>query len=205
MSSPNEDSQPACSCKVGKLTKKYDLTDKNENLVARWTGEQGDKESIRKITDEFNQKLLHTKMHAAGMEIIEGRVENLYRLLIDENRLDAVQIQARSHLDNGGVNVDRLEDHFISHQTMYRHLKNCLNAKKEPNILATEKELKRIHSIQNRAEVVVDNSIARLRDGGKLDLDEFEVLINFRATCEDCGTLYDVTDLLDNGGCECQQ
>lgn len=195
----------ACNCKMGKLIDEYGFSDINEDLIARWTGQQGDEESIRALANRFNRKLLRAEMRTAGMEIIEGRVENLYELLTDDDRLDAVRIQARSNLDGGGIDVDRLEDRFISHQTMYRHLKSCLDAEKETNALAVGKERDRIHSIQNRAEVVVDNSITRLRDGGKLDLDEFETLINFRVTCESCGTLYDVTDLLDAGGCECQR
>lgn len=193
-----------CNCKVGKMIDKYDLSSINSDLVARWTGEQGDDESIRALTDWFNHQLLRVEMHDTNMEIVEGSVENLYELLTDEDRLKAVKTQAQSTLERNGVNVDRLEEQFLSHQTMYRHLRDCLNAEKERNELTVNKERNRIHSVQNKAEAVTDDSITRLRDGGKIDIDEFEVLINFRVTCESCGTLYDVSDFLSTGGCDCK-
>lgn len=196
--------ESTCTCKVSTLAREYGFDDVHEELIARWTGTRGEAESIRTLTDRFNRRLLRAEMRDADIELVEGQVENLYELLTDEDRLDAVRLQARSSLAGNGIAVDRLEDRFISHQTMYRHIRNCLDAEKERNTLTVDKERDRVHSIQHRAENVVDDSITRLRDGGKLDIDEFEVLINFRITCEHCGTLHDITDLLDAGGCDCR-
>jgi len=200
----NEAFESACTCKIGSLASEYEFDEIHDELVARWTGTRGEEESLRTLADRFNRRLLRAEMRAADVELVDGRVENLYELLTDEDRLDAVRLQARSTLEGNGVDIDRLEDRFVSHQTMYRHFRNCLDVEKGRNALSTEKERNRIHSIQHRAESVVDDSVTRLRDGGKLALDEFEVLINFRVTCEHCGTLHDITDLLDAGGCDCQ-
>ena len=197
-------SERTCSCKVGQLSEEYDF-DINDELVARWTGESGESESVRTLSDYFNRRLLRAEMRNADIELVEGRVENLYELLTDEDRLEAVRLQAHSTLEGNGVDVDRVTDQFISHQTMYRHLRNCLGAEKGRNELSVEKERNRIHSVQRRSESVVDDAVTRLRDGGELDVDEFEVLINFRVTCEYCGTLYDITDFLDTGGCNCRR
>ncbi len=49
--------------------------------------------------------------------------------------LDAVssgtQVQTRNELQRDGVLVDRVESDFVSHQTVYNHLTNCLGAKLE--------------------------------------------------------------------------
>ncbi|MGQ3414414.1 rod-determining factor RdfA [Natrinema versiforme] len=196
--------ESTCTCKIGTLADAYELDSLYEELVARWTGAHSEEESVRTLADRFNQRLLRAEMRDANIELVEGRVENLYELLTDEDRLEAVRLEAQSTLERNGIDVDRLQNQFVSHQTMYRHFRNCLDVEKERNVLTTEKERDRIHSIQHRAESVVDDSVARLRDGGKLDIDEFEVLINFRISCEHCGTLHDVTDLLEAGGCDCQ-
>lgn len=200
----NEDAAaPKCTCKVGDLVREYDLAVGKE-LVTRWTGERGESESVRALTNQINQRLLRAEMRDADIELVEGRVENLYQLLTDENRLEAVRLEARSTLEGNGVDVDRVEDRFISHQTMYRHLRNCLDAEKERNALSVDNERDRVHAVQRRAETIVDDAVGRLANGDELELEEFETLINFRVTCERCGSLHDVTDLLDAGGCECQ-
>jgi len=204
MTQTESPTESECSCKVGTLSREYDLTDINKNLVARWTGKAGESESVRTLTDYFNQQLLRAELRTADVTLVEGRVENLYELLTDGDRLKAVRMQARSTLEDEGIDVDRLESRFLSHQTMYRHLRNCLDANKSKNTISIEKELDRIHAVQHRAEDIVNDSVGRLRDGGKLELDEYEVLINFRVICEHCGTLHDVTDILDNGGCNCR-
>lgn len=204
MTSTDDTNPSTCTCKVGKLAREYQLDDIDEELVTRWAGDQVETESVRALADRFNCRLLRAAMLDANVELVEGRVENLYELLTDEDRLDAVQMQARSTLEGDGVDVDQLEEQFVSHQTMYRHLRNCLDAEKAANTLSVEKERDRIHAVQQRAEAVVGDTVSRLRNGGELDLDDFEVLINFRVTCEHCGTLHDVTDLIDAGGCDCQ-
>jgi hypothetical protein len=203
MASTDSEIESGCTCKVGTLAREYDFSDVNDELVARWTGATGEDESVRSLTDYFNRQLLRTELKHADVTLVEGRVENLYDLLTDDDRLEADRMQARSTLEGKQIDVDTLESQFVSHQTMYRHLRNCLSANKDRNKLSVEKERDRIHSVQHRAEAVVDDSVSRLRDGGKLDLGEYEVLINFRVICEDCGSLSDVTDIIEDGGCTC--
>jgi hypothetical protein len=193
-----------CECKVGTVIKRYELESMNDNLVARWTGQRGDSEGTRGLANQFNRRLLRAEMRAADMDIVEGRVENLHRLLTDDDALEAVRIQARDVLGDNGINVERLENDFVSHQTIYRHLRNCLDVEKEHDTISVEKERDRINRMQNRAETVIDDGISRLRDGDKLTLTDFEVLINFRVTCEECGELYDASELINRGGCKCQ-
>lgn len=194
-----------CTCKVGRLLTRYEFEDLNDELVARWVGNRGEQASVRTLADQLNQRLLRVEMRNAGMELVEGQEENLYDLLTDDDQLEAVRMQARSSLEGHGIDVPAVEDRFISHQTLYRHLTNCLNASKETNRLSLQKERDRITSLQNRVENVLGDSVSRLRDGGELDLDTFEVLVNFRIACESCGTFHDATALLDDGGCNCQR
>lgn len=194
-----------CNCKVGSLAAEYGLADANDELVARWTGVRGDAESVRSLTDWFNRRLLREEMRAADVDTVEGRVENLYDLLTNPETLEGVRMEAESILSQSGVDVEELQDRFVSHQSVYRHLRNCLGAEKATATSSVEKERERVNSLQNRSEAVIDDSLGRLRDAGKLAVADFEVLVNFRVSCEECGALHDVADLLARGGCDCQQ
>lgn len=195
----------ACTCKVGGLIEEFEMTEANDRLVDRWLGVHGDGESVRSLTNWFNQEVLRAAMREAGDDPVDGTVENLYRLLIDEDVLEASAIQARTELAERGLDPDDILDRFISHQSMYRHLTNCLDAKKGTPDLSVEKERDRISSMRNRAEAVVVDSLMRLRDADELAIDDFEVLVPIRFSCEECGAIYDVTELVDQGGCDCQQ
>ncbi|MFC4549830.1 MULTISPECIES: rod-determining factor RdfA [Halorussus] len=198
------EAEPDCTCKVGSLVDAYDLRRANADLVERWTGERREEESVRSLADRFNRRLLRAAMRAEGMELIEGCVENFYALLTDDDTLEAERLRARSVLDENGVDVERVEEQFVSHQTVYRHLRNCLGAEKGTRTLSTDKERSRVNKMRSRAEAVTVDSLSRLRDGDELALEEFEVFVNLRVTCESCGALHDVTELLEQGGCDCQ-
>lgn len=191
-----------CNCKVGSIINEYGFQNVNDDLIARWTDPQ-ESESIRNLTEDFNREILRAEMESAGMELLEGRDENLYRLLTDDDTLEAMAIQARSVFEENGINVDQLEERFVSHQTIYRHLRNCLEADKQTSSLSIEKERGRVDKMRSRVEAVTVDSLSRLREGDKLAIDNFEVYVNLRVICESCGTLHDVADLLDEGGCEC--
>lgn len=194
-----------CRCKVGSAIVQYGLEDANTRLREKWTGKSDKSQSVRELTVEFNRRLVRTAMQEAGMELVEGRVENAHRLLTDDDALEAVRLQMETTLQNDGVDVDALESAFVSHQTLYRHLTSCLDASKEINQRSIEKERQRVNRLQNRAEAVVTDSVQRLRDGGEVDIETFEVLVSFRVSCESCGRLHDADVLLTDGGCSCHR
>jgi hypothetical protein len=193
-----------CNCKVGTLIEKYEMGEMNRELADEWGGKQDNSPSIRVLTERFNRRILRTEMTATGMDLIEGRVKNFYRLLTDEEVLDAMALQARTTLEEKGVEIDILTNRFVSHQTMYRHLRDCLEVEKETKTVAVDSERNRLNQLQNRSEAVIKDSFSRLQRADEISLDDFEVLVNFRVSCEDCGTLYDAADLLDQEGCTCQ-
>lgn len=184
--------------------KNNNLDEIDEELADKWAGEQHESSSIRALTEEFNQKILRSEMAAAEIELVEGRVENFYRLLIDDGVLDAMELQARTLLEEDGINVDALMETFVSHQTLYRHFRNCLEVRKETQSVAVDTERSRLNRLQSRSEAVIDDSISRLQQADEITLEKFEILVNFRISCEVCGTLYDAADLLDKRGCDCQ-
>lgn len=54
----------------------------------------------------------------------EGEVETLYALLTDEDVSDDDRLRARRRLEQDGIDVDALQDEFVSYQTIQRYLQD---------------------------------------------------------------------------------
>jgi hypothetical protein len=147
-------------------------------------------------------------MRDAGMDPLMGEVENLYRLLTDDETSEGVRLEARRRLEREGVDVETVQRDFVSHQSIHTYLKEHRNATYDRTQNAAERVSKAretVLSLQNRTEAVTRGTIETLRNAGALDLEEFEVFVDVRVACDECGRYYEVDELLDRGGCSCQQ
>lgn len=193
-----------CGCKVGRLLEAYELESMKDELAFDWTREDGEDSSVRALTDRFNERILRAEMQSAGMEFLDGEVSTIYDHLVGDEVNRGQETQVRNRLSRHGIDVAALEDRFVSHQSIYRHLHDCLGLDKD-RTPTVDRERDRIHRLQNRSEVVVADSVSRLRANDQLAAGAFDVLVNFRVMCEECNSLYDVSEFLDDGGCDCQK
>jgi hypothetical protein len=195
-----------CECKVGRGIDAFGLS-LDEELERRWTGDDREELSLRDLADFYNQRLLRAAMRSAGMDVLEGEVANTYRLLTDDDVSSGMQTQVRNRLESASIDVGDLESHFVSHQTIYTHLTDCLDVSKSsaPSSDADrrEKELNRIRTLQNRSKVVTEDAIERLRKNETLSIAEFDVFVELSVMCRDCGSQYELGALFEHGGCEC--
>lgn len=201
-----QDEQPPCGCKVGRAAA-HDLGPEiNDRLRRQWVGEDGEARSLRELERYFNRALLERRLSEADVEVLDGEVENFYRLLSGDAS-KGMETQVRRQLERNGLDVDALLDDFVSHQTIYRHLTNCLGVNRERSRTEAEqveKERRRVSRLQNKAEVVSDDVLTRLRQRGALSLGTFDVIVNFRVACEDCGMHREIVDVLEDRGCDCR-
>lgn len=207
MDGPPDDTETpggTCGCKVGRLLEEYGLVSMNDELAFDWTREDGEDCSVRALTDRFNRRLLRRELRSAGVEFLDEEVSTISDHLVGDEVNKGQEAQVRNRLSRHGIDVEELEERFVSHQTIYRHLHDCLELDKE-RTPTVDKESDRIHRLQNRSEAVVTDSLRRLRENDRLAAGAFDVLVNFRVMCEECNSLYDVTEFLADGGCECQQ
>jgi hypothetical protein len=51
----------------------------------------------------------------------------------------------------------------------------------------------------------MNGKLEQLQEADQLTLGEFNVLLDLHVLCEDCGTQYQLSDLLDARTCECGQ
>ena len=203
MADIGDDGSGAC-CKVGQTAARYGLDGLDEELVGRWRGGgDGDSVGVRDLASRVNRRVLAEAMREAGLDPLDGEPENLLRLLTEDvpasRRLDT-----RRRLERQDVDVDAVLSDTVSHQTVYNHLRGCLGVSKGSDDDRLERRGSTLYALQNRTETVTRETLTSLRDGGELDLDEFDVIVDVRVVCESCGRSRELATLLEERGCDCR-
>ncbi|MFB6142204.1 MAG: rod-determining factor RdfA [Halorientalis sp.] len=190
--------------KVARVIDERDLDGLGESLERRWTGSGVERESLRDLADRFNRRVVRAAMEAAGMQVLEGEAGTVYDLLRGEDASAGARTEAERRLERAGVDVERLRDDFVSHQSLHTYLTDDRGASSPSDDGRDVSDVRRtVQRLRNRTDVVVEESIEQLRDGGDLAVGDVDVLVSVRVTCQDCGHTYDAVDLLDRAGCAC--
>lgn len=192
--------------KVGRLIHAYDLDGMAEELEARWTGTAETQNSLRELADYFNQRLLRVAMIDAGMDPLEGEVENAYRLLTDDVSA-GVRTQSRKRFEREGLDVEQVERDFASHQAIHTYLTKYRGVQKDEqrtDSTQIEKADRTVQRLKNRLVAVTGNSLETLRSTGRIPLGDFDVSVDVQVFCRDCGKQYNLRDLLEADGCDCE-
>lgn len=190
--------------KVGRLIDEYGLVGVGAELEDRWTREE-DRWSLRELAEWFNEQVLEQAMLDAGMQSIDGEIENSYRLLTDDDVSDGTRIELRRRLERAGLDVEALTDAFVTYQAIRTYLTEVRDAEYERSQPSPDVVQERIQKLVGRTATVAESQIEQLRASGAVDVGEFRLLVDARLYCEECNTQYDITELLDQGGCNCTQ
>jgi hypothetical protein len=201
---PSNVSDSGRQLKVTRLINKYDLNGIGAEMERFWTADSGDRKSLRELAAFFNQRLLKTAMAAEGLETLDGEVENIYRLLSDNEVREADRMRTRRRLEREGVDVDELTSDFVTYQAIRSYLKDVRGAEYTPNDRdPLEREAENFQKIRGRTVSITEGKLEQLRSSDQLDLGTFRTFVENSVVCEDCGTRYEVAELLDRGRCEC--
>lgn len=205
MSDQEGESDPCC--KVGEVAETHGLADLDTTLRERWT-DTVDRSSVRDLADFVNTAVLRSALRA-HRGTVAGEPENYYRLLTDDDVSRGMRTEARERLRRFGVDVDALEDEFVSHQTVYRHLRNCLGVDRgapPPDAeTAVRDALGTVRALQRRTEVVTTTTLERLDRDGHIDIGEPDVLVDVAVTCRGCGERIRLSDSLAGRSCGCHR
>jgi len=191
--------------KVGRVLAEYDLLDLHAELPDQWLGEEREAVSLRELADHINVAILERAMEEAGADPLEGEAENAYRLLTDDEVSVGVSTQQRNRLEREGVDVEALEDDFVTHQAVHTYLTEVLDVSKGrgDDTDPVEKHEQRVQRLRARTEAVTENSLSELTNAGDLTLGEHNVVVDLQVYCRDCGSQFDVATLFRQGGCDC--
>lgn len=191
--------------KVARLIEQYDLGTIGEEMARRWTAED-ERSSLRELADYFNRAVLRAALEQEGARLLDGEVENTYRLLTADDIGRAERMRIRRRLEREGVDVDALLDQFVTYQTIRTYLKKYQDAEYSPaETDPLEREIENVQRLRGRVDTVTSGKLEQLSDSGELRLGDFQTLIDVRVVCNDCNTQYDVVDLLRAGGCDCPE
>lgn len=192
--------------KVHRVSTKYGLASVDGELRSRYTREE-DRHSLRQLAAYFNREVLRSAMERAGLDPLDGEVENMYRLLTDEETSAGVRTQARNRLERCGVDVDDLTGDFVTYQSINRHLKERLGVEyqsaRPPGESEQTRGKNRILALRNRLAAVTETTLRRLASRGDISLGEFDIMIDVNVACPDCGAYLSVREVFDRGGCDC--
>ncbi|MGM0399239.1 MAG: rod-determining factor RdfA [Halobacteriota archaeon] len=192
---------PDCHCKVGTLIQTFGFDDLDETLERSWRDGGA---SVRQLTRDVNERVLARTLDDAGVEFLGAELETTYDLLQGDDVSDAARIEKRRQLGREGVDVERLQTQFVSHQTVYRHLTDCLGLEFERTPVDADTALDQVRAVQHRTAAVAGDRVERLAANDGLDHGDYQIIVDVTATCEHCGTYYELGELFSKGGCGCQ-
>lgn len=192
--------------KVARLIDEYGLDGLGAELEYRWTADGDERMSLRALATHFNQRLLKERMSEAGIQSLSGEVENTYRLLTDDEVSGADQTRTIRRLEREGIDVDALRDDFVTYQAIRSYLKRDRGAEySKPDKNRIEAELENIQRLRGRITTVTEGNLDQLRRNGDITLGDFGLLVDIAVLCETCGQRYEVEELLERGGCDCEE
>lgn len=189
-----------CGCKVDRKAEEYELANLNEELYHRHQ-ERG--ASLRDLESYVNMQMLDRVLQDTDIVLLDG-VESVYRVLAGDDVSEGKRAEIRSRLERAGIDVDKLENDFVTYQTVRKHLREALDVDTgaSKTLDASDADT-RIRRLQSRSEAVIAETLEQLRRGEKLKTGKLDPVMSVRVTCENCGDSFRLRDLLENGRCRC--
>ncbi|WP_435197308.1 rod-determining factor RdfA [Natronomonas sp. EA1] len=192
--------------KVARVIDEYDLEGKGAWLERHWLGDGVEQLSLRDLADAFNRSVLEAALRDAGEDPLDAEIESTYEVLTDGGASPGDRVDVRNQLEWKGVDVETLEADFVSHQAIHTYLRKVRGAEQPVDDGdRREKELQTVERLAGRTRAVTEDAVRRLVNRGELTLEEFEVLVDVRVLCGECGTQYQLAELFDQGGCDCTE
>lgn len=192
-----------CNYKVGRVLEEYELTELDADLVDLWLGEgTGKSYSLRELSEHINKHLLRTAMERAGIDPLDGEIEETYRLLRADDISDEIRQKVVSRLKREGVNVDELEDDFVTHQAVHTYLtkfRGCDPDARESTETQTGQDL-----LDELSDIAAE-ALKSAREREEVEIGDFDLDIGLRVYCEECARTYPLEELFEEGGCRCKK
>lgn len=190
--------------KVARVIDEYDLEGMGDRLEASWTGDGGERTSLRDLADEFNRSVLEAAIRDAGGTAVSSDVETTYRLLTDDDVSEADRMRKRRELEQEDVDVSRVRDDFVTHQAVHTYLTKYREAElPDRSADRVQRKIETLERLQGRTSVVAESTIEGLVNSEDISDREYEVFVDIRVVCSECGTGYAIGELIRQGGCDC--
>lgn len=196
--------EPQPNSKVARVIDEYDLDGMGERLEASWTGDGGERTSLRDLADEFNRSVLEAAIRDSGGAAVSSDVETTYRLLTDDDVSEADRMRKRRELEQDGLDVSRVRNDFVTHQAIHTYLTKYREAElPDRSADRVQRKVETLERLQGRTSVVAESTIEGLANSDDITDREYEVFVDIQVVCSECGTGYAIGELIRQGGCSC--
>lgn len=198
------DGSPGRPSKVARIIESYGLAGLGDELEAAWTAPESDRQSLRDLADLVNRRIVESVLEQHGDRPLTGEIESVYAAL--QGDADSATVRdVTTRLENLGVSTTDLESDLVSYQAVRTYLQSVRGAEYEREssdpITASRG---RIQSLRGRLRAVTEGQLEELATRDALSLGESRVLVQVQVYCEECGRQFDVEELLERGGCDCE-
>ena len=191
--------------KVAKLIEKYDLEGDGDELERLWTASGDERRSLRELATMFNKRILRSTIEDAAITSLSIDLDDVYRQLRGEKGTSADQTRVRRRLEREGVDVETLQSEFVSYQAIRSFLKEERGAEYNPDQDLIERDTETIQQLRNRTMLVTETKLDGLVTNDEIELGPYEITVDINVYCDDCGRQFDVIDILEQEGCNCQE
>jgi hypothetical protein len=189
-----------CGCKVGRLRREYELSSLDERIQHRREEEEA---SLRDLASFVNTRVLESTLDRRDVDVV-GDPESVYEALTGDDVPPERTVRVRNELTDVDIDVEDLENDFVSYQTVRSHLNDCLDIDTSRRGVDTVDEARSlVEWTRSRDENVVSTALERLHRIGELSIGDISVTTDVVVTCKDCGAAQSVDSLLNEGGCDC--
>ena len=203
MGSSDESTGRGRRSKVARVIDEYGLHELGPEMERLWTADEN-RRSLRTLADYFNRQLLESAVEEQDVQLLDGELENIYRLLTDDEVSSADRTRVRRQLEREGIAVEDIESDFVTYQAIRSYLKGHRDAEYTPEAAnPIERQKTNLQQLRGRVTSVTEGTLEQLRANDQISLGEFRTLANIQVICEDCNVRFDVLELLGRGGCDC--
>lgn len=198
---------PKTQNKVAAILERHGLEEFGDWMVAAWAGEDMDRHSLRELKDEFNKRVLKTHIEAAGESLISSDIDTAYEILTADEGDNAERVQKRRDLERMGLDFEEIRAEFVTHQTIHNYLTKVrgLDFDEASYEDQLERNIETLQRLQSRMDVVTENTIDRMCDADRDVGEKYDILVDVRVVCRFCGNRYPAVNLIQQGGCPCDQ
>ncbi len=202
MSSPSN-GRP--NSKVARVIAEYDLEGWGDRLEREWLGETGERTSLRDLAETFNRAVLAAALRDAGEAVIEDDVDSTYRVLTGDDVSQADTLRKERDLERIGVDVDDVRSDFVTHQAVHTYLTDYREAELGDRSPDPDRKIDTLQRLEGRTAAVAESTLDGLVRSEAVSERNYELFVDIRTVCEDCGTDYALVDLIREGGCDCEE
>ncbi len=199
------ESTDAPTYKVGKVIQRRSLHDMARELEKRWTGQKREAQSLRELATYFNKELLRSVLGESDQQYRRGEIDHIFEGLTRDNVSVGEQTRIRKQLERSGIDVESLQKDFVTHQAIHTYLTKGRDVTKDTGSADRVKQgSETINRLRSRLNAVTETTLTQLAENDAVTLGSCNVIVDVNVHCTDCGTTKSVSELLDDGGCDCE-